>query len=75
MGKNKRQGRKRKDRRSGGRKTSLPTTYGCALCEMGQADHCPGCHERLIECNGTAPNCLLAFVCGYCGMKFPGEEE
>jgi len=54
---------------------SMTRTDNCALCEMAQADHCPGCHERLIECRGIAPNCVLICLCTFCGMAIPGEDE
>lgn len=51
------------------------TINDCPLCEMAVADHCPGCHERLIECRGTAPNCVLICVCRFCGLEFQDDCE
>lgn len=45
----------------------LVPTNGCAECDMKQADHCRGCHERLLQCTGETRQCVLQRDCDGCG--------
>ena len=60
----------------------------CERCKEGDSNHCPGCHERLMECRGTTPDCGLtaetAICCPAChervaascdcGAKYPVRD-